>query len=315
MTPVSSRDNPNPDNGAPATAKTGLGDGLTGSAANGVTGDNSADIARAFTTARREARALPGFPGAIPADLAGAYAIQDAALSFWGEPPVGWKVGRIAPELQGKMGEARVAGPVFARNRWISRPGQVLEVPVFVGGFAAVEGEFVYRLGADAPADKTRWTADEALALADGLFVGVEVAGSPLATINALGPLVVASDFGNNWGLILGTEIDGWRSRAFDSLTCQTFIDGTKVGAGSAADLPGGPAEAFAWLLGHSASRGRPLKAGDLVTTGAVTGVHDIVAGQTARIDFGTFGEILCRAKPAGPIGEEETVHEQRDRS
>ena len=77
----------------------------------------------------------------------------------------------------------------------------------------------------------------------------------------------------------------------------------------------GGPAEAFAWLLGHCAARGRPLKAGDLVTTGAVTGVHDIVAGQTARIDFGTFGEILCRAKPAGPIGEEETVHEQRDRS
>ena len=45
------------------------------------------------------------------------------------------------------------------------------------------------------------------------------------------------------------------------------------------------------------------LKAGDLVTTGAVTGVHDIVAGQTARIDFGTFGEIQCRAKPAEPIG------------
>ncbi|MDB5470341.1 MAG: 2-keto-4-pentenoate hydratase [Caulobacter sp.] len=287
---------------------------MKGSAASSVTGDVGADIARAFTTARRSATALPGFPGDIPADLAGSYAIQDAALEQWGETPVGWKVGRIAPDLQSTLGEARVAGPVFARNRWISRPGDVLDVPVFVGGFAAVEGEFIYRLGADAPAGKTRWTAEEALDLADGLFVGVEIAGSPLATINALGPLVVASDFGNNWGLILGPAIDGWRDRAFESLTCQTFIDGAKVGAGSAADLPDGPAEAFAWLLGHCAARGHPLKAGDLVTTGAVTGVHDIVAGQTARIDFGTFGEILCRAKPAGPIGEEETVHEQRDR-
>lgn len=287
---------------------------MKGSAASSATGSVSADIAREFTTARRDARALPGFPGAIPPALAASYAVQEEALDQWGETPVGWKVGRIAPDLQGALGEARVAGPVFARNLWISQPGQTLDFPVFVGGFAAVEGEFIYRLGADAPADKTHWTAEEALDLADALFVGVETAGSPLATINQLGPLVVASDFGNNWGLILGQAIDGWRDRAFDTLTCRTSIDGETVGTGSAADLPDGPAEALAWLLGHCAARGRPLKAGDLVTTGAVTGVHDIVAGQTARIDFGTFGEILCRAKPAEPIGEEETTHEQRDR-
>ena len=35
--------------------------------------------------------------------------------------------------------------------------------------------------------------------------MGVEMAGSPLATINELGPTVVAADFGNNNGLILGT--------------------------------------------------------------------------------------------------------------
>lgn len=276
---------------------------MKGSAASSATGDSSAEIAREFTSARRDARALPDFPGDIPPALAGSYAVQDEALAQWGETPVGWKVGRIAPELQGKLGEQRVAGPVFARNLWISKPGEILNFPVFVGGFAAVEGEFVYRLGADAPAGKTRWTAAEALDLADALFVGVETAGSPLATINTLGPTVVASDFGNNWGLILGQRVDGWRERAFDSLTCRTFIDGALVGTGSAGDLPDGPAEAFAWLLGHCAARGRPLKAGDLVTTGAVTGVHDIVAGQTARIDFGTFGEIQCRAKPAEPIG------------
>ncbi|MDO9335188.1 MAG: fumarylacetoacetate hydrolase family protein [Caulobacter sp.] len=286
---------------------------MKGSAASNATGGVSADVARAFTTARRQARALPGFPGPLPADLAAAYAIQDQALAQWGEPVVGWKVGRIAPDLQAALGEARVAGPVFARNLWTARPGETLDVPVFEGGFAAVEGEFVYRLGADAPAGKTRWTARDALDIADALFVGVETAGSPLATINQLGPLVVASDFGNNWGLILGQAVEGWRERAFDALTCRTFIDDSQVGAGSAADLPGGPAEAFAWLLGHCAARGRPLKRGDLVTTGAVTGVHDIVAGQTARIDFGTFGEILCRAKPARAIGEEETSNEQRD--
>lgn len=263
----------------------------------------SADIARRFTAARRAADALPDFPGTIPAALSGSYGVQDAAIDLWDEPIVGWKVGRIAPNLQAALGSARVSGPVFARNLWHARPGVEVPFPVFQGGFAAVEGEFVYRVGTDAPAGKTRWSTEEALELADALFVGVETAGSPLATINQLGPLVVASDFGNNWGLILGQPVEGWRDRAFADLSCSTAIEGAVVGTGTAADLPGGPAEAFAWLLGHCAERGRPLKAGSLVTTGAVTGVHDIVAGQSANIDFGRYGTILCRAQPAEPLG------------
>lgn len=274
---------------------------MNGSAADRRVAAHPGAIAERFVAARRAAAALPGYPGEIPADLSAGYAVQEAALGLWNEPVAGWKVGRVPPELQAKLGETRVSGPIFARNVWTA-DGEVL-FPVFQGGFAAVEGEFVYRLGADAPAGKTRWTAAEALDLADGLFIGVETAGSPLATINALGSTVVASDFGNNWGLILGSEIPGWRDRAFAELTCETFIDGASVGAGRADSVPEGPAEALTWLLGHCAARGRPLKAGDLVTTGAVTGVHDIVAGQSARISFGAFGEIKCRAIPAVPLG------------
>jgi 2-keto-4-pentenoate hydratase len=315
MTPVSSRDNSKPDNGAPKTMTKALGGDETVTGSKDSTARSPADsIALAFTNARRAGTALPDFPGIIPADLDGAYVVQEAALGLWNEPVVGWKVGRIAPELQAPMGCDRVSGPVFRRNLWASTPGQTLDFPVFEGGFAAVEGEFIYRLGRDAPAGKTDWTVEEALDLADALFVGVETAGSPLATINALGPLVVASDLGNNWGLILGAEVPAWRERAFETLACRTTIDGTLVGEGLASNLPGGPIGALVWLLGHCAERGRSLKAGDLVSTGAVTGVHDIVAGQSACIDFGPFGEILCRAQPAGPLGsgEEETVHEHQ---
>jgi hypothetical protein len=37
------------------------------------------------------------------------------------------------------------------------------------------------------------------------------------------------------------------------------------------------------------------------VTTGAASGIHDIEAGQTARITFGDLGEIRCVAAPARP--------------
>ncbi len=38
-----------------------------------------------------------------------------------------------------------------------------------------------------------------------------------------------------------------------------------------------------------------------LVTTGAATGIHDILAGQSARIHFGAAGDLRCHAVPAQP--------------
>ena len=82
-------------------------------------------------------------------------------------------------------------------------------------------------------------------------------------------------------------------------MTCETFIEEQSVGAGGASDAPDGPLDALAFLAGHLAQRGKPLKAGHLVTTGAVTGVHDIRIGQHSRVSFNGSGDILCTAVKA----------------
>ena len=69
----------------------------------------------------------------------------------------------------------------------------------------------------------------------------IETAGSPLATINHLGPTVVVSDFGNNAGLIVGPAIRDWRTRDPASLRCATFVDGEHVGSGGAERLQPSP--------------------------------------------------------------------------
>ncbi|HUO91202.1 MAG TPA: hypothetical protein VMU08_18680 [Rhizomicrobium sp.] len=112
----------------------------------------------------------------------------------------------------------------------------------------------------------------------------------------------MVSDFGNNAELILGPAVADW-SRYPETLTCETFIEGESVGKGTASDLPGGPVEALRFLLEHCAQRGRPLKAGMLVSTGAATGIHEIAAGQRARVDFGALGAIECVAVVARPEG------------
>ena len=261
------------------------------------------DVARRFVGARRAAQSLPDFPGAIPADMAAGYAIQEAAIGLWPDQVAGWKVGRIPTELQAELAAERVMGPVFAAN--VTRAGKN-PTPIFTipGGFAAVEAEYIYRMGEDAPAGKTNWTPEAALALVEEELVGVEFAGSPLASINILGPRVVAADFGNNAGLILGRAISDWRTRTDDGPPCEAWIDGELVGRGAPSSLPGGPAASLAFLMNAVAARGRPLKRGQLVTTGAASGIHDIEAGQTARIAFGDLDEIVCIARTAQPVQE-----------
>jgi 2-keto-4-pentenoate hydratase len=257
-----------------------------------------AAIASAFTTARAEGRALADFPGEIPANLVSAYQVQDLAIARWADALVGWKVGYIAAERRDESGDERLLGPIFRRALWHAT-GAPVDIPVFAGGFGAVEAEYVLQLDADAPAHQLEWTPEQAEALPSRLFIGLEVASSPLATINQLGPRVVVSDFGNNNGLIVGAEITGWRQRGEDSLRCSTWIDERQVGTGGARTLPGGLRAAIAFALSRSAKRGRPLKAGDLIATGNATGIHDILPGQVARIEFEGIGEIACQAVAA----------------
>lgn len=254
-------------------------------------------IATRFVDARLRGAALPEFPGAIPPDLLSAYTVQDLAIARWPDVVVGWKVGYIAPERRDASGDDRLLGPVFAKALWNAAAG--LQVPVFAGGFAAVEAEYVLRLQADAPAGKTEWSVEEADAFPATLHTGIEIASSPLATINQLGPHVVVSDFGNHNGLVLGEEIARWHDIAETALTCTTLIDGVEVGRGGATTLPGGLRAAFAFALTRSARRGRPLKAGDLIASGNATGIHDIRIGQTATVRFDSHGEITCTAVAA----------------
>lgn len=252
-------------------------------------------IAQSFVEARQHGRSLPDFPGQIPPDLVTAYSVQDLAIARWPDQVVGWKVGYIAAERRDASGDDRLLGPIFKRALW-NATGGINEFPIYAGGFGAVEAEYVLQLEEDAPADQLHWTPEQAAALPARLYLGVEIASSPLATINQLGPRVVVSDFGNNNGLILGAEIPGWQALDESGLRAQTLIEGKVVGTGGATLLPGGLRTAYAFALGRSARRGRPLKRGDLIATGNATGIHDIAVGEQATIRFEGFGEIQCRA-------------------
>ena len=114
-------------------------------------------IARQFVQARRDGLALRDFPGAIPPTLERCLSRSRTRRSAAGR--TGSSAGRSATSRR------NCASPP-ATSAWSVRsspascslpnPGVSLDFPVFAGGFAAVEAELVFRLGADAPAGKIR---------------------------------------------------------------------------------------------------------------------------------------------------------------
>lgn len=258
-----------------------------------TSGAEAAQIARRLVSARLARAGMADYPGPIPRTMAESYAIQDIAIGLASDTVAGWKVGGVPPAQRPTLGIHRLAGAIFSANIWSATSGVATSLPEIEGGFAAVEAEFIARIGEGVDPEKTEWSLDDAMAVVDKVFVGVELAGSPLSTINDLGSAVVASDFGNNGGLVVGPELTDWRAR-LDSVQAETFVNGVSVGVGGSPSLEGGAMESVRFLLEHCARWGRPLRAGLLVSTGAVTGVHRVHAGDQAVCVFKGIAELQC---------------------
>jgi 2-keto-4-pentenoate hydratase len=262
--------------------------------------DDPATIAGRFLSARRAAGGLAEYPGDFPGSLDDAYKVQDQAIAAWGKPVIGWKVGRINPPLSDRFGADRLAGPIFASTR-LGGDGHAPEMPVFSKGFAAGEAEFLLRIGRIPPEGQAHFTLDEARDLIDSVHVGIEVASSPLGSINKLGPVAIISDFGNNNGLVIGAEVPDWRSSGFEEWPVTTRIDGAVAGTGRASAFPDGAIGAARFLFELMAKRGIRLEPGQWISSGAVSGVHDAAAGQTVEARFGERYTVSCRLTAARP--------------
>lgn len=257
------------------------------------------EIARAFVAARRTGAALSDYPGALPETMDAAYRIQARAIALFDAPILGWKVGRIPDPLVAVHGNNRLTGPIFAGSVVEAGAGEIPDMPVFGGGFAASEAEYLLRIARLPDSFDRAWTNDEVAAHVGEIRVGIEVASSPFVGINAHGPAVTASDFGNNNGLVIGAPVP--EGADFEAWPVAVTIDGAGVGTGLARDMLDGPFGAVRFLFELARDRALPLAAGQWVSTGAVTGVHEVRPGALVEARFGDALAARCRivAMPA----------------
>lgn len=234
-----------------------------------------ARIAEELFAARNSAVALSGFPGSPPVTLGRAYQIQASSMARWPDTVSGWKVGGIPEQHRHSLGADWLVGPIFERSAKQAAGSTSVPMPVFDGGFAAIEPELVVQIG------NTR--------AEDRMFIGAEIASSPVPAINDYGPTAVVCDFGNNNGLLLGAEIANWQ-HSEEPLEVSIWIDDTLISSRTLEGLSAHASRALQFCLDHAAQQGRELRPGMFVSTGAITGIHEANVGAGSKISFGKWG-------------------------
>ena len=258
-------------------------------------------ISRCLVEARLTTKPLPDFPDRLPTTLEQAYAIQSASIDRWPDDVVGWKVAMLPVPDRPRFPAERLAGPVFRSKVHSIEAGSRIVMPVYEGGFAAVEAEFVLELGVAVLPTGKNYSDDDLIEVVSAWHCGAEIASSPMAVVNERGVTSIISDFGNNAGVLVGPEINDWRTRPLEEMPAKVIVDGETVGETTALAVPGGPLQALRFLIELCAERGFELPAGTLVSSGAVTGVHDVKMDSIARLEFGQFGSFEVMFEPIQP--------------
>ena len=258
-------------------------------------------ISESLVNARLKAESLPDFPGSLPKTLEQAYALQSASIGRWDDEVVAWIVAKLSASDRAQFESDRLIGPIFGTSIQKLTSDSLATVHVYKDGFAAIEAEYALELGETVkPSDRVY--SDQALAeLVSSVYAAAEVASSPMAAVNSIGAMAVIPDFGANCGLVVGPKIPNWCSLPAGALTAIVSIDGTKAGEATTKAIRGDPLQAVRALIDVCRHRDIELPKGTLVSTGALTGVHDVTVTSTACLDFGSFGSFEVRFEAVSP--------------
>lgn len=218
-----------------------------------------------------------------------AYRVQDSVFSeLWpGARPAGWKAGGPSEKV------TPTAAPI-PPERVLRSPANVQPSALSMVG---VEAEVAFCLARDLP-PRSRPYSDRSVAAAIGeVLVVIELCGSRLAGWRETSGLWKLADFQNNSALVVGSGTKQWQKIDFVAQDCEFTVGDREVKATGAHPF-GNPFRLIPWLVKHAAKRGHGLRAGDIVTTGAWTGLVEARAGDTVKARFPGIGEALVKLEP-----------------
>lgn len=232
-------------------------------------------------------------------DVDTAYAIQDTNTRFYesqGRRLVGRKIGLTSKVVQSQLG---VDQPDFGMLFADMAAGEAEPIDVAKLHQPKIEAEVALILGEDL--DIHTPTIADLIRATAYVLPALEIVGSRVANWD-IRIFDTVADNASSGMFVLGgpaRRIDDLDLRALQ-MTTRREHEGVSTGpnvvsTGSGAACLGHPLNAAVWLAGEVARRGRPLKAGDVVLTGALGPMVPVTAGDTFVAQLSGLGEVTAK--------------------
>ena len=236
-----------------------------------------AGLARLLADARRAgARIELAEP---PKDFEEGFAVQDAVIGLLGEPVIGWKVIEV-PGGPVVFAPLLASGLVPQGGTWAPAGHEP----------AGIELEIAFRMARDVEIGASRADILDAVGSAHVVF---ELCQSRNAQIEGLPRHVGLADCILNTGIMVGSAIDGWQAKELRGVGGRLLVDGLEHGAGKSAD----PLRALEVLPNALVQRGKALRAGQVVITGSLIGMHWLTGERAIVGEIDGLGRVEGRVK------------------
>lgn len=254
-------------------------------------------VARRLRTAYAGAPVQPLRDVLDPTDIDGAYAVQSINTRVWrseGRRVVGRKIGLTAEAVQKQLGvDQPDFGVLFEDMRLPD--GGVLDWARLIQPKA--EAEVALIMARDL--DGMDVSPEDVAAAVESAVAAIEIVDSRIADWKITFADTVA-DNGSSAFFVLGGQpqpLDG-----LDLRTCGMTleINGRPASEGVGAACLGHPLNAATWLARTLSARGEPLRAGDIVLTGALGPMVALAPGMHVTAAIDGLGSVAFRVGEAG---------------
>jgi 2-keto-4-pentenoate hydratase len=247
------------------------------------------ELARLLASLRREGRQQSGLDTRlVPPDKEAAYRVAALVAEELGWTVAGWKIAAMKEEMQKAL---RTDSPIYGRVfLQFVKPSPVTVVHA---GLASPipEVEYQAKLAADLPPRDKPYTREEVTDAVASLHPGLELAECRFVHDQAFPPLpAILADGAGSGTIVYGPAIDGWRTGDIAGQEATLSCDGKLRRKGTAAAALDHPMVPLTWLANELSRTGVGLTAGQMISTGTLTGMLAPRPGETYVAAFGTFG-------------------------
>ena len=247
------------------------------------------EVARLLASLRRDGRQQSGLAtGLVPPDKATAYKIAGLVAEELGWPVRGWKIAAMKEEMQKAL---RTDSPIYGRVYFTKPTPITVERAKLASPIPEVE--YQAKLGIDLPPREKPYSVEEVTEAVASLHPGLELAECRFVHDGAFPPLpAILADGAGAGTIIYGPPIEDWRKRDIAGQEATLASNGKLRRKGTAAAALDHPMVPLTWLANELSRTGVGMKAGEMVSTGTLTGMLAPKAGETYIADFGPFGSV-----------------------